>query len=144
MNARILIICTGNTCRSQMAEHLLRSFDPELDLFSAGTEPGKIINPRTVKVMAELGIDVSKSKPRKIDCFLTSPFDYVVTVCDNARVHCPTFQGLVKNRLHIGFEDPATATGTEEEVMAVYRKIRDQINIKFREFYNYIKNNTHD
>jgi arsenate reductase len=127
-----------------MAEHLLRSFDPELDIFSAGTEPGKMINLRTVKVMAEIGIDVSISRPRKLDCFVTSPFDYVITVCDDAREKCPVFQGMVKNRLHIGFEDPAMATGTEEEVMNVYRKIRDQINTKFREFYHHIKNNTHD
>jgi len=144
MKAKILIICTGNTCRSQMAEHILRSIDPELDIFSAGTDPGKIINPRTVKVMAEMGIDLSKSKPRKLDLFVTSSFDYVITVCDDARENCPTFQGLVKNRLHIGFDDPAMATGTEEKVMNVYRKVRDQINIKFHEFYTYIKNNTHD
>jgi len=144
MKAKILIICTGNTCRSQMAEHLLRSIDPELDIFSAGTEPGRIINPRTVKVMAEIGIDVSKSKTRKLDYFVTSPFDYVITVCDDAREKCPVFQGMVKNRLHIGFDDPEMATGTEEKVMNVYRKIRDQINIKFLEFYNHIKYNTHD
>lgn len=144
MKAKILIICTGNTCRSQMAEHILRSFDPELDIFSAGTEPGKIINPRTVKVMAEMGIDVSKSRPRKLDCFVTSPFDYVITVCDDAREKCPVFQGMVKNRLHIGFDDPAMATGTEAQVMDFYRTIRDQIKAKFLKFYNHIKNNTHD
>ncbi len=144
MKSKILIICTGNTCRSQMAEYILKSFDPELEVISAGTEPGKIINPRTVKVMAEIGIDVSLSKPKKVNCFLTSSFDYVVTVCDDARKICPAFLGLVKSRLHIGFEDPAMARGTEEQVMSKYREIRDQINLKFQDFYKHIKTNMHD
>ncbi len=144
MKSRILIICTGNTCRSQMADYFLRSFDSELEVFSAGTEPGKIINHRTVKVMAEVGIDVSNSKPRKINCFLTLPFDYVVTVCDEARKRCPAFLGIVKNRLHISFEDPAMATGTENEVMSKYREVRDQIKGKFYNFYEQIKKNSHD
>ena len=139
MTAKILIICTGNTCRSQMAEYLLRSFDPELEIYSAGTEPGKQINPRTLKVMLELGLDLSKSKPKNIDRFITSSFDYVVTICDDAREVCPVFQGLVKNRLHIGFEDPAIATGTEAQVMETYRMVRDQIKFKFLSFYKQIK-----
>ncbi len=144
MKAKILIICTGNTCRSQMAEYILRSFDPELNIQSAGTEPGKQVTTRTLKVMSELSMDLSKAKPRNVSCFLTSPFDYVITVCDDAREICPTFLGLVKNRLHIGFEDPAKATGTEEEVMAKYREIRDQIKMKFQEFYAKIKHDNHD
>lgn len=144
MKSKILIICTANTCRSQMAEFLLKSFDKELEVFSAGTEPGKMINPRTVKVMVEIGIDLSKSIPKNINNFLTSSFDYVVTVCDNAQNICPAFLGIVKNRLHIGFEDPAVATGTEDEVMLKYREIRDQIKNQFYDFYEQIKNNTHD
>lgn len=144
MKARVLIVCTGNTCRSQMAQYILQSFDSELEVFSAGTDPGKMINPRTVKVMNEIGIDVSNSKPRNISCFLTSPFDYVITVCDDARVICPAFFGIVKNRMHISFEDPAVATGTEEQVMDKYREIRDQIKLKFRDFYDKIKMKKHD
>ncbi len=144
MKAKILIICTGNTCRSQMAEYFLRSFDSELELYSAGSVPGKVVNPRTIKVMTEIGLDLSKAKPQSVEEFITSPFDYVVTVCDDARQKCPVFLGLVKNRLHIGFEDPASATGTEEEVMATYRKIRDQIKDRFYSFYERIKNSDHD
>jgi arsenate reductase (thioredoxin) len=144
MKAQILIICTGNTCRSQMAEFILKSFDSELNVKSAGTEPGKRINPRTLKVMAELGMDMSNSKPKIVSPFVTASFDYVITVCDDAREICPAFLGLVKNRLHIGFEDPAMATGTEEEVMSKYREIRDQIHVKFKEFYEHIKYNIHD
>ena len=144
MKAKILIICTGNTCRSQMAEYILKSFDSELSVKSAGTEPGKQISPRTIKVMSELGMDLSKAKPKNVSCLLTSPFDYVITVCDDAREVCPTFLGLVKNRLHMGFEDPAKATGTEEEVMSKYREIRDQIHVKFQELYKKFKHDNHD
>ena len=85
--------------------------------------------------MNEVGIDLSDSKPKNVNIFLTNAFDYEITVCDNARESCPVFQGIVKNRLHMGFEDPAIATGTEEEVMAFYRKIRDQIKDQFYQLY---------
>jgi len=127
-----------------MAEHFLKSLDPELNVSSAGTEPGKAVSTRTIKVMAEAGFDLSHSKPKHIDQFVTSPFDYVITVCDLARKNCPVFFGLVKNRIHIGFEDPAHATGTETEVMQQYRKIRDQIRNSFIEFYERIKKSNHD
>ena len=136
---KILIICTGNTCRSQMAEAYLRSFDPELEVYSAGSNPEKHINPRTVKILEEDGIYIKDAAPKNAALFTNQAFDYVITVCDHAREHCPVFYGIIKNRLHIGFEDPAKAIGTEEEVMAVYRKVRDQIKEQFYQFYKQIK-----
>ena len=124
---RILILCTGNSCRSQMAEGFLRSFDPELEVFSAGTAPSDRVHPKAVVVMKEEGIDLSGHRPKKVDEFLDDSFDYVITVCDQAKESCPVFLGDVKNRLHIGFDDPAEATGTEEEIIAVFRRVRDEI-----------------
>lgn len=136
---KILIICTGNTCRSQMAEGFLKSFDKELQVFSAGTSAEKHVNPFAVKAMLEAGIDVSNQKPEPVDKYLDETFDYVITVCDGAKEVCPVFTGKVRNRLHIGFEDPAGARGSEEEVMLVYRKVRDQIKEAFQDFYNNVK-----
>lgn len=131
---KILILCTGNSCRSQMAEGFLKSFDSNLTVESAGTEPATQVNPNAVKAMAELGIDISQNKPKLVDQFINQEWDYVITVCDNAKETCPAFLGKVKHRLHIGFEDPAEATGTPDEVMAVFRKVRDEIKEKFSEF----------
>ncbi len=131
---KILILCTGNSCRSQMAEGFLKSFDSNLTVESAGTEPATQVNPNAVKVMAEVGIDISQNKPKLVDQFINQEWDYVITVCDNAKETCPAFLGKVKHRLHIGFEDPAEATGTPDEVMAVFRKVRDEIKEKFSEF----------
>ncbi len=128
---RILILCTGNTCRSQMTEGLLRKLHPDFDVFSAGTKPETIVNPYAVRAMAEIGIDISKQFPKDVNQFVNESFDYVITVCDNAKEICPVFAGTVKNRLHIGFEDPADATGTDEEKMLVYRKVRDEILLRF-------------
>ncbi len=136
---KVLIICTGNTCRSQMAEGFLKSFDTNLNVFSAGTRAEKNVNPFAVKAMKEIGIDISSQKPESVEKYLNESFDYVITVCDGAKEICPVFTGNVKNRLHIGFDDPADAKGTEEEVMPVYRKIRDQIKERFYEFYLEIK-----
>lgn len=136
---KILIVCTGNSCRSQMAEYFLKSFDEKLDVYSAGSKPEKRVNPRTITVMKEVGIDMSDSKPKAVDIFTTEAFDYVITVCGQAKESCPVFQGIVKNRLHMGFEDPAIARGTEDEVMAFYRTIRDQIKDQFYQFYLKIK-----
>ena len=135
---RILIICTGNSCRSQMAEGFLRSFDDKLEVYSAGTRPEKQVNPRAIMVMIELEIDISAGKPELVDKFINMPFDYVITVCDGARETCPVFTGQVGNRLHIGFEDPAEAAGSEDEIIAVYRNVRDQINESFRQFFQEI------
>jgi arsenate reductase (thioredoxin) len=136
---RILIICTGNTCRSQMAEGFLRSFDQSLHVYSAGTRAEKSVNPYAVEVMAERGIDISAQKPKQVDIFLKEEFDYVITVCDGAKEICPVFTGKVAHRLHLGFEDPADAKGTREEILPVYRKVRDQIAKEFRSFYDSIK-----
>lgn len=132
---KILIICTGNTCRSQMAEGFLRSFDPKLEVYSAGTRAEQQVNPFAIKAMAEIGIDISKQYPKQVDIFLKDTFDWVITVCDGAKEVCPVFTGKVKHRMHIGFEDPADALGTEEAIMEVYRKVRDQIKEYFHSFY---------
>jgi arsenate reductase len=132
---RILILCTGNSCRSQMAEGFLKSFDKNLEVFSAGTNPSNQVHPKAVEVMVELGIDISHNFPKKVDQFLSDTFDYVITVCDNAKESCPIFLGKVKNQLHIGFEDPANATGTEEEILIEFRRIRNQIKKDFYDFY---------
>ena len=132
---RILIICTGNSCRSQMAEGWLQSFDDRLEIYSAGTHPEKIINPFAVNVMAEVGIDISFHYPKSIDKFVNESFDYLITVCDNAKQICPSFAGEVKNSLHIGFEDPADAKGNDKEITEVYRKVRDQIRDEFYKFF---------
>lgn len=134
MKKKILILCTGNSCRSQMAEGFLKSFDPELEVYSAGTKPAEKINPFAVKAMKEIGIDISNGVAEDVDKYLSQSFDYVITVCDNAKETCPVFIGDVKYRLHIGFDDPAEAVGTEEEVMPVYRKVRDEIKEKFYDF----------
>lgn len=133
---KILILCTGNSCRSQMAEGLLKAFDENLQVYSAGTEPSKNVHPKAIKVMAELGVDLSKNYPKSVNEFLNQAFDYVITVCGGAKESCPMFTGTVKNRLHIGFDDPADATGTEEEINTEFQKIRDEILRDFFTFYH--------
>ena len=118
-----------------MAEGFLKSFDENLEVYSAGTRPAERVNPFAVKAMNELGIDISKGVAEDVEKYLSQSFDYVITVCDNAKETCPVFVGKVKHRLHIGFDDPADAVGTEEEVMPVYRKVRDEIKRDFYEFY---------
>ncbi len=132
---KILILCTGNTCRSQMAEGFLKAFAPELKVYSAGTEPGEKVHPMAIAVMKEEGIDLSSSFPKPVETFINTPFDYVITVCDDARESCPVFAGEVKHRLHIGFDDPAEATGTEAEIRAVFTRVRDEIKRDFTKFY---------
>jgi arsenate reductase (thioredoxin) len=118
-----------------MGEGFLRSFDPAMEVISAGTRPEKEVSLYAVKVMKELGIDISGHRPKNVDQFVNDSFDYVITVCDSARENCPYFTGKVGQRLHIGFVDPADARGTEEEILAEYRRIRDQINIEFRKVF---------
>ena len=136
MTSSILILCTGNSCRSQMAEGFLRSFDSSLEVYSAGTKPAEAVHPLAIKVMSEEWIDLSRNKPKSVDEFLNKPFDYVITVCDGAKESCPIFTGQVKHRLHIGFDDPTEATGSQAEQLAVFRCVRDEINQRFRQFYN--------
>ena len=133
---RILILCTGNSCRSQMAEGYLKSLDRNLEVYSAGTKPAEKVNPFAVKAMKEIGIDISDGVPENVEKYLQQSFDYVITVCDNAKETCPVFIGDVKHQLHIGFDDPADAVGSEEEVMLVYRRVRDEIREEFLKFYN--------
>lgn len=133
---RILIYCTGNSCRSQMAEGWLTSFDDRLDVYSAGTKPEKKLSPFAMKVMEEVGIDISYHYPKSVLNFVNQDFDYVISVCDNAKNICPPFSGNVKKYLHIRFDDPADASGSEDEILAVYRKVRDLIR---DDFYNFFK-----
>ena len=135
MKKKILILCTGNSCRSQMAEGFLKSSDKNLEVFSAGTNPAGKINAYAVKAMKEVGIAMSDGIAENVEKYLSQSFDYVITVCDNAKETCPVFIGDVKHRLHIGFDDPADAVGTEDEVMPVYRRVRDEIKKEFYEFY---------
>jgi len=135
MRTSVLILCTGNTCRSQMAEGFLKNLRPDIDVFSAGTEPGIAVNRYAVQVMAEKGIDISKQHPKNADEFKDEPFDYLITVCDDAKEKCPVFTGTVKNRIHSGFPDPADAVGSDDEILKVYRKVRDQIEVRLRELF---------
>jgi arsenate reductase len=141
MMKKILILCTGNSCRSQMAEGFLKSFDSELEVFSAGTIPAEKVNSNSVIVMDEVDIDISSQYPKDVEEFIEQPFDYVITVCDNAKEVCPIFTGHVKHQLHIPFDDPADATGTEREVLAVYKRVRNEIEKEFTLFYNEIIEN---
>src|SRR4030095_1684776 len=135
MNAKILILCTGNSCRSQMAEAYLRSLDNSLEVSSAGTFPALKVNPYAVEVMREIGIDISRNYPKKVEDYLHKSFDYVITVCDNAKESCPVFTGDVKHSLHINFDDPAEAVGTRNDILKVYRRVRDEIKREFKKFY---------
>jgi len=132
---KILILCTGNSCRSQMAEGFLKSFDKDLEVFSAGTKPTGQVHPIAVKVMAALNIDISQRKPKSVNEFLDDTFDYVITVCGGAKESCPMFTGKVKNQLHIGFDDPAEAVGTEKDITNEFIKIRNEIKTAFYKFY---------
>lgn len=136
MTLKILILCTGNTCRSQMAQGFLQSFDPGLLVSSAGTNPGDSINEKAVRVMKETGIDISGNKPKPVEVFINDAWDYVITVCDEANETCPVFIGKVKHRLHIGFEDPSKATGSEVYIMNEFRRVRDEIQEEFQKLYN--------
>lgn len=133
---RILILCTGNSCRSQMAKGFMKSFNDNLVVHSAGTNPSGEIHPNAVQVMNEIGIDISQGHPKNVSQFLQQAFDYVITVCGSAKETCPVFIGQVKRKLHIGFDDPAEANGKEAEVLFEFRRIRDEINRDFKEFYN--------
>lgn len=132
---KVLILCTGNSCRSQMAHGFLQSFDRNLIVRSAGTQPAKQVSQKAIKVMREMGIDISNHTPKLVDKYLNDEWDYVITVCDNANETCPVFSGKVKNRLHMGFEDPSHAGGSDEQVMAAFRTIRDAIKGEFHKFY---------
>ena len=136
---KILILCTGNSCRSQMAHGFLQSFDKDLIVCSAGTEASGKLNPKAVAVMEEAGIDISHHTSDSVDLYLNDEWDYVITVCGGANEACPAFLGKVKNRLHIGFDDPSHATGTDEYIWSEFRRVRDEIKEGFLGFYNNLK-----
>jgi arsenate reductase (thioredoxin) len=124
--ARVLFLCTHNSARSQMAEGMLRDLAGDrFEIYSAGTEATSV-RPLAIRAMAEIGIDIASQQSKTLDRYLNQPFDYVITVCDEANEACPFFPGA-KNRLHWSFEDPSQATGSEEERLAVFRRVRDEI-----------------
>ena len=133
---RILVLCSGNSARSQMAEGVLKSLDSTLDVQSAGITPAARVNPHAIRAMKEIGIDISGEHPKPVQQFVKQSFDYVITVCDDADKNCPVFSGKVGTRTHIGFPDPAEATGTEEQIMKVFRAVRDDIRTKFTAYYH--------
>ena len=132
---RILVLCTGNRCRSQMAQGILQSLDPHLDVHSAGTKPASEVHPLGIKVMSEIGIDISTHYPKHIDRCIDQEWDLVITVCGGANGSCPMFSGKVGKRMHIGFDDPDAFTGTDEEIIAEFRRVRDEIRLKMQDFY---------
>jgi arsenate reductase len=110
-----------------MAQGFLQSFDKNIEVHSAGTEPSALVNQTAVKVMQEAGIDISRNVPKSVDIYLKDEWEYVITVCDDAKESCPFFSGKVKHRLHMGFEDPSKATGTNEYILSEFRRVRDEI-----------------
>jgi len=132
---RVLILCTGNSCRSQMAHGFLQSFDERIDVFSGGTEASGKLSSRAVKVMSEIGIDISKHTSDSVNKYLDDEWDYVITVCGGANETCPAFLGKVKNRLHIGFDDPSHAEGSEEFIWSEFHRVRDEIKDAFYKLY---------
>ena len=132
---RVLILCTGNSCRSQMAHGFLQSFSLDFEVHSAGTKPAERVNPKAIEVMKEVGIDLSSHRPKSVEIYLIDQWDYVITVCGGANESCPNFIGKVGKRLHIGFDDPSDATGTDEFVMNEFRRVRDEIQAKFKEIF---------
>jgi len=133
MNTRVLILCTGNSARSQIAEGLLRSMSGgALDVYSAGTKPS-FVRPEAIAVMAERGIDISGQTSKHVDEFIGQSFDYVITVCDNARETCPVFIGAPR-RIHWSLPDPAAVEGSEDQRVEAFRNVRDMLTVRFGEF----------
>ncbi len=136
MKRRVLFLCTGNSCRSQMAEGFLRHLAGDrFDVASAGTHPVGL-NPDAVEIMGEIGVDISRQESTHVERFLGQQFDYVVTVCDKAKETCPTFPGR-GSRLHWSFDDPASAEGTAEERKKVFRRVRDEIAARINKFVQF-------
>lgn len=133
---KILILCTGNSCRSQMGHGFMQSFDERLTVCSAGTEASGKLNTNAVKAMKEIGIDISNNTSDSVQKYLNEEWDYVITVCGGANESCPAFTGKVKNRLHIGFDDPSHATGTEEFIWSEFERVRDEIKERFYKLYS--------
>ena len=132
---KVLILCTGNSCRSQMAHGFLQSFDERIQVESGGTEASGKLNRKAVKAMAEIGIDISGHTSDSVQKFLNDKWDYVITVCGGANENCPAFFGEVKHRLHIGFDDPSHAIGTDEFIWSEFIRGRDEIKERFYKLY---------
>jgi len=134
MKKKVLFLCTANSCRSQMAEGIANHFLGDcLEAVSAGTE-ASFVNPRAIAVLKEIGIDISQHRSKNLDEFVEQNFEYVITLCGDANEKCPLFFGGVR-RTHLGFSDPAKATGGEEEILAEFRKVRDEIKNTLIEFF---------
>lgn len=133
---KILVLCTGNRCRSQMAQGILKNLRSDFIVCSAGVKAANQVHPLAIKVMAEIGIDISKNYPKNVDEYLNQEWDFVITVCQNANENCPIFSGKVKNRLHIGFDDPDLFVGSQEEIYKEFQRVRNQILEKMKDFIN--------
>jgi arsenate reductase (thioredoxin) len=134
MKKKVLLLCTHNSCRSQMAEAIVNHYmGDRFQAYSAGTEATRV-NPLATQVMAELGIDISDHRSKTLDEFAGEKFDYVITLCGSANEQCPIFFGGVR-RIHIGFDDPSMVTGTPEEIMPEFRRVRDEIRSRLEEFF---------
>ena len=133
---KILVLCTGNSCRSQMARAFLKSFDSGLMVRSAGISAVGTVNEGAIKAMAEVGIDISDQMSDPVDVYLGTEWDYVITVCGEAAESCPEFLGTVKNRVHIGFDDPSTAVGDKNYIISEFRRVRDKIKEQLYDFYS--------
>jgi len=139
---RVLILCTGNSARSQMAEGILRSIAGDrFDVASAGVAPSRV-RPEAVEAMRDIGVDISTHRSKSVDEFLEEPFDYVITVCDNAKESCPVFPGNAE-RIHWSFDDPAAYEGTDDEKLSEFIRVRDQIFEKLRIFFERFSDPTH-
>jgi len=137
---RVLILCTGNSARSQMAEGLLRYIGGnQVEAASAGIDPS-FVRPAAIKVMSEIGIDISHHRSKSVDEFEDKAFDYVITVCDNANERCPIFPGSTR-RVHWSLEDPAAVNGDEEEILSAFRKVRDELNERLTQFMKELNGN---
>jgi arsenate reductase (thioredoxin) len=134
MKKRVLFLCTANSCRSQMAEGIVNYYlGNQIEAFSAGITP-TFVHPRAIEALLEIGIDVSGNRSKSMTEFEGQQFDYVITLCDSANEQCPLFFGGVK-KIHMGFDDPAAATGTDEEIMAAFRRVRDAIKDQLLHFF---------
>jgi arsenate reductase len=132
---KVLILCTGNSCRSQMAHGFLHSFDERITVRSAGTEASGQLNAKAVKAMAAIGLDISDHTSDSVNIYLDEAWDYVITVCGGANESCPAFIGQVKHRLHMGYDDPSHATGSEEYIWSEFIRVRDAIKEDFKALY---------
>lgn len=132
---KVLILCTGNSCRSQMAHGFLQSFDKNIEVYSGGTVPAKQVNAKAVEVMKEAGIDITSHVPTPVNTYLDKEWDYVITVRGGANESCSMFTAKVRNRLHIGFDDPSEAAGSPEFINSEFHRVRDEIKARFYQFY---------